>query len=55
MNGNPMHLTAKDLFIASIPTVTSAALGAVNQVIGIIGGVLGIAYLIWKWRKECKE
>ena len=55
MDNQPMHLTAKDLIVASIPTVTSTALGAVNQVIGILGGLIGIAYLIWKWRNECRK
>lgn len=49
-----MHLTTKDLIIAAIP-VSSAALGTINQVLGIIGGVLGIAYLVWKWHKEAKQ
>ena len=50
-----MNLSAKDLLVASVPTVTSTALGAVNQVVGIIGGLLGVAYLIWKWRKESRQ
>ena len=55
MNDQDMHLTTKDLFVAAIPTVSSAALGTINQLVGIIGGLIGIAYLAWKWNKESKE
>jgi hypothetical protein len=50
-----MNVHAKDLVIASIPTVSATALGQVNQILGIIGTVLGIAYLVWKWRKEATK
>lgn len=49
------NVNSKDLLIASIPTVTSTALGSINQVVGILGGLLGIAYLLWKWRREFEK
>ena len=50
-----MNVHAKDLVIASIPTVSATALGQINQVLGIIGTLLGIAYLVWKWSREASR
>ena len=55
MDNNPMHLTFKDIIAAAVPAVSSAALGIVNQLVGIIAGVLGILYLLWKWSRESKQ
>lgn len=53
-NNMPPHIT-KDLAVAAIPTTATITLSQVNQLFGIIGGALGIAYLIWKWNKEAKN
>ena len=55
MDDQDMPFNVKDLIIASIPAASSTALGAVNQVVGIIGGLLGIAYLVWKWKQDMKQ
>jgi hypothetical protein len=47
-----MNITPKDLVAASSPVVASLTLTQLNQLTGLVGGVLGIAYLLWKWRKE---
>lgn len=47
-----MRLTPTDIAIASMPPAAAITLGQVNSIIGIIGGLMGIAYLVWKWRKE---
>jgi hypothetical protein len=50
-----MNSQEKDILVAAIPTTASFTLSQINSVIGIIGGLIGIAYLIWKWRKEANR
>jgi hypothetical protein len=50
-----MNSHEKDILTAAIPTTASFTLSQINSVIGIIGGLVGIAYLIWKWKKESKR
>jgi hypothetical protein len=50
-----MNSHEKDILTAAIPTTASFTLSQINSVIGIIGGLIGIAYLIWKWRKEANK
>jgi hypothetical protein len=50
-----MNSHEKDILTAAIPTTASFTLSQINSVIGIIGGLVGIAYLIWKWKKESKK
>jgi hypothetical protein len=47
-----MSIDHKDLLAASTPIVANLTLSQWNQVTGLIGGILGIAYLLWKWRTE---
>jgi hypothetical protein len=47
-------LQAKDYIVAGTPAVASITLGQVNQVAALVGTLLGIAYLLWKWRREAK-
>jgi len=47
-------LQAKDYIVAGTPAVASITLGQVNQVAGLVATLLGIAYLLWKWRREAK-
>jgi hypothetical protein len=44
-----------DVFFAGIPLIATLTLAQIHTIVGILGGVLGIAYLIWKWRKESLE
>lgn len=50
-----MNHLEKDLVTAAVPITASLTLSQINSVIGIIGGALGIAYLIWKWVKEYRK
>ena len=50
-----MNSQEKDILVAAIPTTASFTLSQINSVIGIIGGLVGIAHLIWKWRKEANK
>lgn len=45
----------KDIITATVPTVATITLGQVNDILGTIGAVLGIAYLLWKWMWEAKQ
>lgn len=45
----------QDIIAATIPTVATITLGQVNDILGTIGAVLGIAYLLWKWMWEAKQ
>ena len=50
-----MNLKTGDLIAAGTPSVAFLTLSQWNQLLGIIGTLLGIAYLVWKWRKEAKK
>jgi hypothetical protein len=48
-------LHPRDILVAGTPAVASITLSQVNQIAGLIASVLGILYLLWKWRREaCK-
>lgn len=48
-------ITSRDFATAGVPAVASLTLSQVNSFIGIVGGLLGIAYLLWKWKREAKK
>ena len=50
-----MNSHEKDILTAAVPTAASFTLSQINSLVGIIGGLVGIAYLIWKWRKEANR
>jgi hypothetical protein len=50
-----MTTKPSDLIAASLPFVGTVTFSAINDVIGIIAGIVGIAYLAWKWRREAKQ
>ena len=50
-----MNSHEKDILVAATPTAASLTLSQINSLVGIIGGLIGIAYLIWKWRKEANR
>jgi hypothetical protein len=47
-------LSPKDVIAASTPVVASVTLSQVNEIAGLVGTLLGIAYLSWKWIRESK-
>lgn len=44
-----------DLLSAIAPAVFGVTLAEVNDVLGALSLVMGMAYLCWKWRKEAKK
>ena len=50
-----MNSQEKDILTAAVPTAASLTLSQINNVVGILGGLIGIAYLVWKWRKEAQK
>lgn len=50
-----MNTHEKDVLLAATPAAASLGLSQINSIIGIIGGLVGLAYLIWKWHKEYKK
>ena len=48
-------LHPRDIIAASTPVAASITLTQINQVAGLIGTLLGIFYLIWKWNREASK
>lgn len=48
-------LHPRDILAATTPVAASVTLTQINQVAGLIGTVLGILYLIWKWHREARK
>jgi hypothetical protein len=50
-----MKVTPTDIGIASMPPIASITLGHINSLVGIVGGLLGIAYLLWRWKRDVRR
>ena len=48
------HLKPSDIIAAAAPTVSATLIAQANQIVGIIGSLLGIVYLLWRWRREAR-
>jgi hypothetical protein len=48
-------LKPADVMAASVPTVSATLVAQANQWAGLIGSLLGIAYLLWRWRREARD
>lgn len=48
------HLKPSDIIAAAAPTLSATLVAQANQVVGMIGSLLGIAYLLWRWRREAR-
>lgn len=48
-------LRPADVIAASMPTVSATLVAQANQWAGLIGSLLGIVYLLWRWRREARE
>ena len=44
----------KDVLTAATPTIAMISLGQINEIAALIGSILGIAFLIWRWRREAR-
>lgn len=40
---------------AATPAVAMISLSQVNEVAALVGTLLGIAFLLWRWRKQWKS
>ena len=45
----------KALLTAATPTIAMLSLSQVNDVAALVGTLLGIAFLLWRWRKQWKS
>jgi hypothetical protein len=50
-----MQTQAKDIATASTPIVAWTSLSHVNDVAALIGTLLGIAFLLWRWKREANK
>ena len=50
---NPTQAT--DLATAATPIVAWTSLSQVNDIAALIGTLLGIAFLIWRWHREATK
>jgi hypothetical protein len=49
------NLRPTDIIAGVVPTVASTVVAQVNQLVGLIGSILGILYLVWRWRREYRN
>ena len=46
------NLRPTDFIAASLPTVSATVVAQANEWAGLIGSLIGIVYLLWRWRRE---
>ena len=44
----------KAVLTAATPAAAMVSLSQVNEVAALVGTLLGIAFLLWRWRKQWK-
>jgi hypothetical protein len=44
----------KAILTAATPIAAMVSLSQINEVAGLVGTLLGIAFLLWRWRKQWK-
>jgi hypothetical protein len=49
-----MNMKPADFIAATAPAISATILGQINDLIGIVAGLLGIVYLVWRWRREAR-
>lgn len=49
-----MNVKPADYATALVPPLATFTLGEINAMIGIAGGLIGIAYVLRKWHREEK-
>jgi hypothetical protein len=45
----------KAILTAATPAAAMVSLSQVNEVAALVGTLLGIAFLLWRWRREAKK
>ena len=50
-----MNMKPADFIAATIPAASATILGQINDLIGIVAGLIGIVYLLWRWCREAKQ
>ena len=45
----------KAVLTASTPAAAMVSLSQVNEVAALVGTLLGIAFLLWRWRREAQK
>lgn len=50
-----MIAAAKPVIAATAPAAVGITLAQVNAILGAVSLAVGIAYHLWKWRREAKQ
>lgn len=48
-------LRPSDYVAAALPALSASWVSSFNEIAGLCGTLLGISYLVWKWRYELKN
>lgn len=45
----------KAILTAATPTIAMVSLSQINEVAALVGTLLGIAFLLWRWHREVRR
>ena len=49
------YLRPSDYVAAALPALSASWVSSFNEIAGLCGTLLGMAYIVWKWRYEFKN